>query len=348
MITLEISPSSGFTVLSNQFIDQYLPAANGEFVKVYIYLLRSLSDHRSPLTLELLADRLQNTERDIKRALTYWEKQKLLTLSYDEKKQLTGIRLHAIPESLPDSSDVGEPTGPSPQGRGKALAARPREDLSPARIRELKKNEEVTSLLYMAEKYLGKTLTPTETKKLLFLYDCLGMSYDLIEYLIEYCVLHNHKSIRYIETVAFAWDQDGIQTVEQAKAASSQYKKEYYTILKAMGVTGRSPVPEEAAYIDTWLNTYGFSMDIIQEACSRTVLKTGQSSFPYADRILSDWKSSGVHALADIQALDTAHQKKKSAKEPAIRSSRAGQNRFNNFQQRTYDFAEYEKRLLNQ
>ena len=59
---------------------------------------------------------------------------------------------------------------------------------------------------------------------------------------------------------------------------------------KSMGISGRNPVDTEISLMNTWLNDYGFTMDIIQEACSRTVLSTGQPSFQYADKILSGWK----------------------------------------------------------
>ena len=87
----------------------------------------------------------------------------------------------------------------------------------------MKQNEEIIQILYIAEQYLGKTLSPTESQKLLFFYDGLGLSADLIEYLLEYCVSHNHKSIRYIEKVAIAWAEEGITTVEQAKRSNSRY-----------------------------------------------------------------------------------------------------------------------------
>ena len=82
MITLQNSRNAEVTVLTNNFIDNYMPGANGEFVKVYIYLLRLLSDTSVPFSLEQMADHFFCTERDIIRALKYWEKEKLLTLTY--------------------------------------------------------------------------------------------------------------------------------------------------------------------------------------------------------------------------------------------------------------------------
>lgn len=83
-----------------------------------------------------------------------------------------------------------------------------------------------------------------------------------------------------------------------AKEANSRYAKEYFTIFKSMGISGRNPVDTEISLMNTWLNDYGFSMDIIQEACSRTVLSTGQPSFQYADKILSGWKDKNVRTIS--------------------------------------------------
>ena len=71
-----------FTLLSNVFVDRYMPAADGEFVKIYIYLLRSEQAGRQVWSLASVADALSCTESLVLRALLYWEKQGLLTLSH--------------------------------------------------------------------------------------------------------------------------------------------------------------------------------------------------------------------------------------------------------------------------
>lgn len=342
MITLQKPSQSEVTLLSNIFIDDYMPEANGEFVKVYIYLLRTLSTTPVSFSLEEMADRLLCTERDILRALKYWARQDILALDFAEDKVLRSIALlppkSKAPASVPSGSSVSRQPAPAQTV-----------PLTPDRVRELKQNEEIVQLLYIAEQYLGKTLSPSEIQKLLFFYDGLGFSTDLIEYLLEYCVSRSHKSIRYMETVALAWAQEGISTVAEAKKANARYSKDYYSILKALGITNRSPVETEVTLMDTWLKTYGFSMAVIQEACTRTVLQTGQASFQYADKILTGWKKKQVKSLEDIQALDAEYKKRKQEKKQAkAPASPASGNKFNNFQQREYNFDEYEKRLLNQ
>lgn len=394
LISLQNSSELEVTILSNRFIDNFMPRANGEFVKVYIYLLRAVSSSPSSFSLEHMADRLFCTERDIFRALKYWEGEKILSLTYTTDRQLFGITLlepfadaghmessassenifstagtSSSPVSAQMAAGISQPvalTGSAPKNvslssSNSAVSGGTSSELStsadyirsltPDHISELKQNEEVSQLLYIAEQYLAKTLTPTEMQKIFFFYDELHMSADLIEYLVEYCVSRGRKSMRYIETVALAWTRDGVTTVEMARDASSRFSKDYYTILKAMGISGRNPVENEISYIDTWRKTYGFDLELIQEACSRTVLSTGQPSFQYADKILSGWKKKNVHTLEDVRLLDAEHKKRQLEKAVSRKKQPAAQsqsnNRFNNFHQRDYDFTEYEKRLLN-
>lgn len=376
MITLHSSGINRYTMLSNLFIDQFMPKANGEFVKVYIYLLRMDNMPGVSLGLAQMADSLLCTEGDILRALKYWESENLVSLLY-EGTQLTGITLLSpeeknVPEMAATSSIfVAKPLAAStipkipsqteiaasPEASDIISAASPESASRPPsetksltldRVKELKQNEEIVQLLYIAEQYLGKTLTPTETRKILFFYDELHMSVDLIDYLIEYCVGRDHRSIRYIETVAMAWKEEGITTVEMAKDSTARYGKDYFTILKFMGITNRNPVDTEIVLMNTWMKDYGFTMDLIQEACSRTVLQTGQPSFQYADKILQSWKKKEIRSLEDVRLQDAAHQKRKLEKAAAKPVQPKSNNRFNNFHQREYDFSEYEKKLLNQ
>ena len=337
LITIRRSSARTDTSVSNLFIDTYMPRANGEFVKVYLYLLRLTEMPDELLSLEKMADDLLCTETDILRAIRYWASEGLLKAEFQGEKQLSSVTFCEPSGKAPASAAPGRET------KSADTPAR----LTPDRVRELQKNKDITLLLYTAEQYLGKTLTSTESQKILSYYDELHMSPELIEYLIEYCVSHNHKSMHYIDKVALSWHENGIKTVKEAKETSSLFNKDYYTILRSMGIRSRDPVEDEIALMDTWLNTYGFSMAIIQEACSRTILQTGQPSFPYADGILRGWKRQNVHAPEDIRALDEEHQKKQKQKQ-AVAPSRntSSGNRFNNFKQRKYDFDKFEQRML--
>ena len=130
------------------------------------------------------------------------------------------------------------------------------------------------------------------------------MSAELIEYLIEYCVENGHKSMHYIQKVALSWNEQKITTVSDAKASTVAYNKNCYSVLNAYGIKGRAPAASEITYIKKWNEEYGFTLDIILEACNRTMNTIHQPNFEYTDTILKNWRSKNVHYLKDIEALD--------------------------------------------
>ena len=335
----------GHTLVPNLFLDNYMPEANGEYVKIYLYLLRCLKADTRELSIELIANKFEHTESDVRRALNYWERMNLLKLQYDNARNLTGIQIVTDPENPSDNREAseqsGQPVRTAPETATEpASQSLPKEPLTP---------EEAQQLLFICEQYLGKPLSSTEVSKLLDLHDIFGFSPALIEYLVEYSVSGGHKSIHYIEATARAWHQAGCTTVTQAKEQTTIYNRAYFKILKAFGVTGRHPVEAEIACMDKWMKDYGFSLELILEACSRTMAAIHQPSFPYTDKILTSWQKQGIKALADIQASDQNRNARKSQPETAAAPRKAAApNRFHNFQERDYDFKELEKQLINQ
>lgn len=369
----------GVTIIPNDFIDQYMPKANGEFVKIYLYLIRRCSSGVG-FGLGTIADYLDCTEKDVLRALRYWAKEGLLELSFGSSKKLTGISFLTPSQTMTDHglvltanetsagdrlasaspSEVAVPASAEQKEKTKsqmtaatevsaATAAQTckRPSLTADRVKQLKENEDIKQLLFIAQQYLGKTLSPTETNRILYFYEGLNFSVDLIEYLIEYCVCKGHKNVNYIEKVAFAWKDEGITTVTEAKKASSGYHKDYYTILKALGIQNRAPIEAEIKIMDTWTKEYGFTLDLVTEACTRTVLSTKQPSLQYTDKILQSWKSVGVKSLRDVTALDEKHVQAKSEKTTRKPSKTTGTH-FSNFEERSYDYSALENQLLNQ
>ena len=328
-----------FTFIANSFLDFYMPSANGEFVKIYLYLLRHASGKGTALDLSSIADAFNCTEADIQRALRYWKNCGVLDVAFDGKGNLQEIVFYPPKEktaSLQETAVALE----KPVSSNFALA--------PDKIKELKNNDEVRQLLFIAEQYLGKNLSPTDMQTLLYLYDEVKLSSDLLEYLIEYCVSKGSTSMAYIKKVGLAWAEQNITTVTEAKEETNLYNKNYFTILRAFGIKNRNPLDKEIQYMNLWLNQYGFTLEVISEACNRTVLATGKASFSYADSILESWFKKGVHHLSDIDALDQNFQQQKASKTAVSKPLPASsKNKFNNFHQRNYNMAELEKQLLN-
>ncbi len=341
------------TLLSNEFIDNYMINANGEFVKVYLFLLRHLDDPCSSLTISKIADCLKNTESDVLRAFRYWESEGLLLLEKDEEGKIIGIELQKTAPFVSVSSaekQTPKTSSGSPYISADASSAfsshtAPASKAIP--LDSFKAQKELKSLFFIAEQYLGKTLSRTDMDAITYFYDTLHMSSDLIEYLIESCAENNHKSIHYIQKVALSWADNGIETVAQAKEQALSYHKNCYTVLNAFGIKGRGPALSELSYIKKWTEDFGFSLDIIQEACRRTITATHQPSFEYTDSILSKWKKENVKHLKDILSLDENYLKKKSAQKEVVRKTKPVTKNLNNFERRSYDMDSLEEKLLN-
>ena len=126
----------------------------------------------------------------------------------------------------------------------------------------------------------------------------------MIEYLLEYCISKGSSSRHYMRKVALSWAEAGISTVLQAKEETNLYNKNYFTILNAFGIKGRSPASFEQEMMSHWLDDLGFSVEIVLEACRRTVRQTHEPNFQYANKILEDWRQKKVSSLGDIKALD--------------------------------------------
>lgn len=348
-LTLKNKFQTNATLLPNDFIDNYMIDANGEFVKVYLFLLRHLDDPCSSLTLTTIADCLNNTEADILRAFRYWEKKGLLRTERDTDGKITALELQKMSLSGGDASSAAKPSSVSPAAPAPAAASAPLAASAAAKavpIDSFRAQKEIKSLLFIAEQYLGKTLTHAEMETITYFYDTLHMSADLIEYLIESCVENGHKSMHYIRKVAFSWAEDGIETVSQAKEQSALYNKNCYTVLNAFGIKNRGPAASELTYIRKWAEEYAFSPDIIAEACRRTISATHQPSFEYADSILTKWHEKNIRHLKDITALDDEYQKERTAGRTASRSRTSTRN-LNNFERRSYDMESLEEQLLN-
>lgn len=332
-ITLHGEGKDDHTLVSNIFLDEYMPAANGEYVKIYLYLLRCLKSDSQELSIPLIADKFEHTETDVRRALKYWEKMKLLKLEYDSSRNLTGICL--------TDGKPAEPVCSVPVSPASSVSSQAHGSAKPFTEAEAKQ------LMFICEQYLKKTLSSVEMSRILEFHEELGFSADLIEYLIEYCASKGHKSIRYIESVAQSWHRDGITSVSQAKQQTNTFNKAYFSILKSFGITNRNPVDAEITYMNKWMKEYGFPEELITEACSRTMAAIHQPSFEYADKILNTWRESGVKTLSDLTRIDEQFRSSRQKPETQTQRKSPTPNRFCNFQQRDYDFKELEKQLFN-
>ena len=394
-INISSDIATSFTTVSDIFIDQYMPKANGEFVKVYLYLLRATGSGAGIATISEIADHFSNTEADIIRALNYWASEGILQLQTGADGQIIGVNLcslsvsgmqaaqsniqsavadNAAQNNLQNSvvnnaaqniSTVNTRMHDSVVEKLKSQttdkASSSQKEYTLDEIKEFRKNPDISELFFIIETYLKHTLSSTDTNMVLYWLDELHFSTDLVEYLVEYCITKGHSSLRYMNKVALGWADAGIKTVDQAKDDAAAHSQIYYSVMKALGITGRNLVDSEVSLINKWVGEYGFDIELVKAACSKTISAIQKPSFEYTDSILANWRKKDVHTLKDVEVLDANFAKANKASatgssqstnaangssKPKSNNS-SSKNKFNNFNQRNNDYDKLEKLFLN-
>ena len=247
------------TCVPNAFIDEYLAEASGEYVRVYLYLLRHL---RENLKIHSIADALNLTYYDIKRAIFYWEKRGIFKegtakaveeeIRFEEAARLSEEVLNrkqannftklsffaeknqknlSIPEknSLPTESKLPLTENTLPLAEKNSPLAEKnvsytQRNLLPIEEKKQEINEEeFEGILYVAQYLLPGGVSRSHIQKFEYMVEYLGMSSELIEFLLDYCASIDKTSPRYIESVALDWHEKRIQTVKQAKNLIEQF-----------------------------------------------------------------------------------------------------------------------------
>lgn len=407
-INISSDIATSFTTVSDIFIDQYMPKANGEFVKVYLYLLRATGSGAGIATISEIADHFSNTEADIIRALNYWVSEGILQVQTGADGQIIGINLCSlsvsgmqaaqsnIQSAVADNAaqnnlQNGVVNNATQNNLQNSVVNNAAQNISTANIRmqdsvveklksqtpdkaassqkeytldeikEFRKNPDISELFFIIETYLKHTLSSTDTNMVLYWLDVLHFSTDLVEYLVEYCITKGHSSLRYMNKVALGWADAGIKTVDQAKDDAAAHSQIYYSVMKALGITGRNLVDSEVSLINKWVGEYGFDIELVKAACSKTISAIQKPSFEYTDSILANWKKKDVHTLKDVEVLDANFAKANKASatgssqgtnaangssKPKSNNS-SSKNKFNNFNQRNNDYDKLEKLFLN-
>lgn len=368
----------GATIISNRFIDEYMNDANDAQIKVYLYLVRMLNAHLETSVADI-ADRFNHTEKDVMRAFKYWERRGLLTLDMDADGVLIGVHLVNLCK--------GESNGPTVEATHKKVkiesktvdktadnkseaklpmedeqtfedaipekAVTPKPSYSAKDLLEFSEKEG-SQLVFLAETYFARPLSQTDLQTLVYINDSegLGLSEDLVDYLLQYCAESGKRDFRYAEKVAIDWKEKGITTVKEAAGCNLKYDKIVYSIMNRLGKQS-APTEVEVKFINKWINEYGFSESVIMEACDRTVLATDKNRIKYADGMLSSWREQGVRNIEDIRKLDDEYHSKKSVSKQGTNQEKYSATRkhsqvagFNSFQQTEIDFDELSKKIF--
>ena len=231
-------------------------------------------------------------------------------LSWDEK------RVRAAEQALYEMQLVGAPEKPLPEPpQTQEMPDYTREDI----MRKLEGDGRFACLLREVEHKLGPLSIPS-VKKLLGLYENLGLPADVVYTLVNYCIAKKAQqfgegrlpNMREIEKEGYVWARKELFSIEKA----SEYMKReqvlrgrYPEYMAALQMAGRASAPSEEKYLSAWAEM-GFPAETVAEAYDRTVLHCHEFRWPYCNGILKRWHEKGLHTLAEVKAENAKEQSK--------------------------------------
>lgn len=308
-----------YTPISNIFIDKYMPKARGEYVKVYILGIKYCLSGEPGVDSTLFANTLHLLETDIMNAWNYWSDEGVIRLVPIDNMGNFSVDFLNLENSVSSEED--------------------NVDL----LKELNNNS-TKDMLQDIEKLVGRTLSTKEMTMYISWINDFNFPPELILLLIEYCVAKGKTDYRYIEKIAISWHDNKILTIEGAQSYIKKHEDKWIKIRKILnylGIKDADVLKPQEQLLEKWINSYGFPLEVIYRACDITFSRINKSDFKYTDAILTNWFKSGIKTLTDI---DTKDLKKSTYNKPNVKN--APRTNFNDYEQRSYDYDELEKKLL--
>ena len=297
------------TDIPDIFFTEYLSQTNGDFIKVYLYLL-FLSKYDKDIKINDLSKKLNLSFKTIQDAIKYWEDLNVIT------KKNTGYIFNNIQEIELHK------------------LYKPKVSLSPEAIKQTAQNQyRAKAIENINNEFFQGIMSPSWYSDIDLWFKKYSFDEEVMVALFRYCFNRSALHRNYIQAVADDWYNNNVKTYNDLDAyfeKNEKFSKLCKTICKKLGYN-RMLSEYESAYVSKWTTDYGFSFDIIEIALKKTT-SLSKPSFDYLDKLLSTWHERGLKTPNDIQAfLLETKQKNKNIKELEKKTG------FNNYDQRKYD-----------
>ncbi|MBR1890587.1 MAG: DnaD domain protein [Clostridia bacterium] len=261
------------TSVDNIFINNYLPYAKAEDVKVYLYGLYKCQDSNAKdNTLENFANEINMTQEDVEKSFTYWQEQGLVQLI-----QVIPFEVRFLP-----LSDVINNTKKYNVKKYESFNAQAQEILA------------------------GRMITPNEYREYYDIIERLHMEKEALLMIIAYCVNIKGDNVgyAYITTIAKDWANQKITTSKQVEERLMEFESlrtglEF--VCKLLGIK-RTPSIEERGLYQKWTQQ-GFGDDVLTYVAKKCKEK-GKSNLLYMDTLLDKYYSQRLLSVSEIELYE--------------------------------------------
>lgn len=247
------------TNVENLFINEFLPDAPGDCVKVFLFGLM-YAQYEQEIDSRTMALTLGMTEKDVNNAWKYWESKGLVSFIYDEESGQTDVTfIRQIDIFYGKSMDDIRRDEEQPE----------QTEESPEAIIERLTNQQLREIFMKYQDLTGRTVSRVEAGKLTDAVKLYNIEPDVLDFAIDYCIGIDKYSVDYICKVALRWTEEGARDVAAVKQMIDRHSKRndaYRKVFAALGFN-RLPNPSDREIMDKWFDEMGCSLADVLDAC---------------------------------------------------------------------------------
>ncbi|MBR2240649.1 MAG: DnaD domain protein [Clostridia bacterium] len=265
------------TSLPDVFFTEYLSYADGNYIKIYLYLV-FLAKYGKDIKVNDLAKKLQLPLKTIQDGMKFWEEQKIIT------KKNTGYVLNNLQEI--ELHKLYNPKITS----------------SPEELEKTAKNQYRSKAIEnINNEFFQGIMSPSWYSDIDLWFKKYSFDEEVMIALFRYCFNRSALHRNYIQTVAEAWAQNNIKTFNDLELYSEKQEKikSLSSIISKKLNLNRQLSQYEEGYVTRWNIEYGYNFDIIEMALKKTTSKTN-FNFDYLDKILTDWHDRKLKTTSDV------------------------------------------------
>ena len=297
------------TQIPDIFFTEYLPCIQGDFIKIYLYMV-FLSKYNKDIKVNDLSKSLNIPVKVIQDACTHLEEIGIIT------KKVNGYIVNNI------------------QDIELRKLYSPKITLSPKDIEQNAKNQyREKAIESINNNYFQGIMSPSWYGDIELWFKKYGFDEQVMVALFDYCFNKSALHRNYIQAVADAWCKNKIKTYidlenyEQSQEEIATIKK---SIAKKLKLT-RQLTQYEEDYIRKWIIDFNYNMEIIELALRKTTSKANPS-FDYLDKLISDWHNRNLKTFAEIEQFLSTYKKTSETSNNTTKKSG-----FSNYDQRSYE-----------
>ncbi len=325
----------GDTPIENIFINDYMPMANGTYVKVYLlgYKYAHDKDLEIEVNNETIGKHLEIPLEDVLRAWDFWEKKGIIEklLLEDEKKHNYNIKFLNLKQlyikNNPDIFKIKEKVVSKKKISGSQ------------KVIEANQIPQINKMFNQINDTMRRQTVPYEKERILTWIEDYNMNPDVIEKAFFYGVERKGvRNIKYVEGIIRNWYDNGLTNIEAVTEYYKTRDEKYYRyekVMASLGLQNRLITQGEMLVIDKWFDQYKFSLEMVLKGCESSA-NVANPTVKYIDGVLKSWNKKGIETMEEIEEKDKPKERKQynNTKSSRLRSQPL-KTRFHNFEQRS-------------